>query len=73
MLYHLDENAHKQPTLEEMTRVAIERLQREPNGYYLFVEGALIDKAHHRTWAHRALDETVEFAKAIEVKFFYFS
>ncbi|XP_075217519.1 alkaline phosphatase-like [Lycorma delicatula] len=67
MLYHLEEEANEQPTLEEMTRVAIERLQKEPNGYYLFVEGALIDKAHHKNMAHRALDETVEFSKAIEL------
>jgi alkaline phosphatase len=29
--------------------------------------GGRIDHAHHRTMAHLALDETVEFHKAVEV------
>jgi len=49
-----------------MTRNAIQLLQKEPNGYVLFVEGGLIDKAHHETWARIALDETLEFSKAVE-------
>jgi len=48
-----------------MTRNAIQLLQKEPNGYVLFVEGGLIDKAHHKTWAKIALDETLEFSKAV--------
>jgi len=48
-----------------MTRNAIQLLQKEPNGYVLFVEGGLIDTAHHKTWARIALDETLEFSKAV--------
>ena len=38
-----------EPTPEEMTRVAIEKLSRNPNGFYLFVEGGQIDFGHHDT------------------------
>lgn len=65
MNFRLKSNAVTQPTLEEMTRKAIELLQKEPKGFVLFVEGGLIDKGHHGTWARLALDETVEFSKAV--------
>lgn len=67
MKYHSEANAITEPTLEEMTRVAIKMLQKEDKGYYLFVEGGRIDMAHHHNWARRALDETVEFHKAVQV------
>jgi len=65
MDYRLKSNVEIQPTLQEMTRNAIQLLQKEPNGYVLFVEGGLIDMAHHMTWARIALDETLEFSKAV--------
>jgi hypothetical protein len=37
--YHLLANATKQPTLEEMTRVAIKVLRKNDKGFFLFVEG----------------------------------
>lgn len=66
MLYHNEANQTTEPTLEEMTRVALAILQKEKLGYYLFVEGGKIDMAHHKNWARRAFDETVEFHKAIK-------
>jgi len=66
MKYHLKANASIQPTLAEMTRKAIEILKKEENGFFLFVEGGLIDAAHHETVARLALDETVEFSKAVQ-------
>lgn len=65
MDYNLKSNAEYQPSLQEMTRKAIELLQKEPNGFVLFVEGGRIDHAHHSTLAKLALDETVEFSKAV--------
>lgn len=65
MNYRLKSNAVKQPTLREMTGKAVQLLRKEPNGFVLFVEGGLIDKAHHETWAKIALDETVEFSDAV--------
>ncbi|KOB75782.1 Alkaline phosphatase, partial [Operophtera brumata] len=58
--------AQNQPTLEEMVEVAIKMLSRSPKGYFLFVEGGRIDHAHHDSLAHLALDETVEYSKAIK-------
>ncbi|XP_049779154.1 membrane-bound alkaline phosphatase-like [Schistocerca cancellata] len=67
MQYHLDANPETEPRLWEMTEVAIRALQKEPNGFILFVEGARIDMAHHSNRAHKALDETIEFSEAIRV------
>ncbi|XP_022130673.2 membrane-bound alkaline phosphatase isoform X1 [Pieris rapae] len=64
MDYHLQ--ASNQPTLEEMVEVAIKMLNRSEKGYFLFVEGGRIDHAHHDSYAHLALDETVEYAKAVK-------
>src|SRR5690606_37208519 len=61
------EDAAGEPTLAEMTRAAIERLQRDPDGYVLLVEGALIDYAHHAGNAFRALDETIALSEAVAV------
>lgn len=57
------------PTLSEMTEVAVKHLLKhgKENGFFLFVEGARIDMAHHDNYARIALDETREFAKAIEI------
>lgn len=70
MRYNLDvinENLeYQEPTLTEMTVAAIKILQKEENGYFLFVEGGLIDQAHHYNMAKHSLDETKEFSKAIE-------
>nr|UXP86334.1 membrane-bound alkaline phosphatase isoform X1 [Megoura viciae] len=66
MKYHLEADATIQPTLAEMTEKAINILKKEENGYFLFVEGGLIDVAHHETVARLALDETVEFSKAVQ-------
>ncbi|XP_038220662.1 membrane-bound alkaline phosphatase-like [Zerene cesonia] len=65
MPYHLEAD-DDDPTLSEMTQKAIEILSRNKNGYFLFVEGGRIDTAHHETKARKALDETAEFAKAVE-------
>ena len=38
MSYTVDQDASN-PTLEEMTRAALKVLSRDPEGYFLFVEG----------------------------------
>ena len=60
-------DAAGEPTLAEMTRAAITRLQRDPDGYVLLVEGALIDYAHHAGNAYRALGETIALSEAVAV------
>lgn len=54
-----------EPTLAEMTRAAIARLQRGPNGYVLLVEGGRIDHAHHNGNAYRALTDTIALSDAV--------
>ncbi|XP_036322971.1 membrane-bound alkaline phosphatase-like [Rhagoletis pomonella] len=67
MLYHLEtDELSNQPTLEEMTRKSIEFLSRNEQGYFIFIEGGRIDHGHHATYARLAMDETVEFSKAIQ-------
>lgn len=39
MEYFLESSAANNPTLEEMTRTAIQMLQKDANGYVLLVEG----------------------------------
>jgi len=55
-----------EPTLSEMTKQAIARLKPDPDGYYLMVESGRIDHAHHAGQAGYALEETIEFARAIQ-------
>jgi len=66
LLYHLETNeTTNQPTLEEMTIKAIDFLSQNEEGYFIFIEGGRIDLAHHDNMARIALDETIEFSKAI--------
>ena len=39
-----------EPSLAEMTEVAIKMLQKNENGFFLMVEGGKIDVAHHASW-----------------------
>lgn len=57
---------NQQPSLTEMVAKAVEILNKNEKGYFLFVEGGRIDHALHDTQGHLALDETAEFSKAIE-------
>jgi len=70
-LYNIEieqRNLHEtEPTLSEMTEAAIKVLQKEEKGYFLFVESARIDMAHHDTLAYVALDETKEFSNTIDI------
>lgn len=56
------------PSLEEMTIKAIEVLSTDDKngaGFVLMVEGGLIDQAHHRGTAKRAINEVLAFEKAV--------
>ncbi|MFB9953081.1 alkaline phosphatase [Rhizobium puerariae] len=54
-----------QPGLVEMTKVALDRLSNDPNGFFLMVEGSSIDKMSHPLDWDRAVIDTIEFDKAI--------
>lgn len=55
-----------EPSLAEMTREAIRRLQDSADGYVLLVEGGRIDHAHHAGNAFRALTDTIALADAVQ-------
>ena len=55
-----------EPTLTDMTAQAIARLKADPDGFYLMVEGGRIDHGHHAGQAGFALEEAVEFARAVQ-------
>ncbi|XP_053965110.1 alkaline phosphatase-like [Anastrepha ludens] len=66
MQYHLHAN-DEQPTLAEMTGVALAFLNQNTNGYFIFIEGGLIDYGNHANNPSIALDEVLEFDKAIQL------
>ncbi|HEY5680236.1 MAG TPA: alkaline phosphatase [Pseudomonadales bacterium] len=58
-------DAGGEPSLAELTRFAIERLQGRGPGYFLMIEGGRIDHAHHFTNAYRALVDTLALSDAV--------
>lgn len=65
---HLDyevDRGGSQPSLEEMTRKAIQILAATGKRYFLMVEGGRIDHAHHEGNAYRAFTDTRMFDRAI--------
>lgn len=48
MDYNLEADRTKQPSLVEMTEAALKILQKNPNGYFLFVEGSKMPKNLNR-------------------------
>ncbi len=47
MAYDIDRNPNEQPSIEEMTRLAISKLSKDPEGFFLMVEGSKVDWAAH--------------------------
>lgn len=54
-----------EPRLADLTRAAIARLSRHPEGFVLVVEGGRIDHAHHFGNAWRALTDTLALSDAV--------
>lgn len=52
MTYDLERNTETDPSLTEMVEVAIKILKKNPNGFYLLVEG---DLSSHRSEAAAAM------------------
>ncbi|CAH2044369.1 unnamed protein product, partial [Iphiclides podalirius] len=65
MQYNSEANKETEPTLSELTEIAIHSLSRNKKGFFLFVEGGRIDHAHHANRVELALDETIEFSNAV--------
>lgn len=73
MSYDIDRDPSKEPAIDEMTKIAIEKLSHNPNGFFLMVEGSKVDWAAHDNDPiamttdflafDRACHEAFEFAK----------
>ncbi|XP_063829747.1 membrane-bound alkaline phosphatase-like [Ostrinia nubilalis] len=67
MQYHLEANNVTEPTLAELTEIAIKSLSRNEKGFFLFVESGRIDHGHHDNYVELALDETIQMSEAVRV------
>jgi len=65
MPYDLDRDPEKVPSLEEMTRKAIELLSKNKKGFFLMVEGSKIDWAAHSNDAAGIITELIAFDNAV--------
>nr|CAD7434249.1 unnamed protein product [Timema monikensis] len=65
--FERDRSPEGMPSLSQMTSVAIKVLDKNPEGFVLMVEGGMIDQAHHRGYARRALDEASAMSDAVQV------
>jgi alkaline phosphatase len=68
LAYDAERDPAKQPSLAEMARKAVALLSQRSagQGFFLMVEGGLIDHALHGTRAKRALQETAAFDAALK-------
>jgi alkaline phosphatase len=55
------------PTLAEMTETAITLLSRDPDGFFLMVEGGQIDWAAHNNDAQNVIGDVIGFDAAVSV------
>jgi alkaline phosphatase len=66
MAFEADRDPAKEPSLTEMSMLAIARLKAaSPKGYYLMVEGGRIDHAHHASNPYRALSDAQQFSRTV--------
>jgi alkaline phosphatase len=68
MPYEYDESEGYRtlPHLSEMTAAALKILDRDPNGFFVMIEGERIDTACHQNALERSVGETIEFNRAVE-------
>ena len=59
--------AERDPSLPDLTEKAIEILSRDPDGFFLMVEGSQIDWAGHENDADYLIEEMMDFDAAVGV------
>ncbi|KAL5963192.1 Alkaline phosphatase tissue-nonspecific isozyme [Taenia solium] len=59
------DRGENEPSLANLTTVAIKVLSRHPKGFFLFVEGARIDHAHHNNFGKKALLDLLALEEAV--------
>ncbi|MDR2496715.1 MAG: alkaline phosphatase [Tannerellaceae bacterium] len=69
MSYEIDRDPAAQPSLEEMTRIALGKLDKSKEGFFLMVEGSRIDHAAHDNDPATMAREMLAFDKACRVAF----
>jgi len=67
MSFEADRAETDEPSLAEMTSLAIDRLSADEDGYVLMVEAGRVDHAHHGTNAFRALRDMQALNEAVKV------
>ncbi|MEJ2223833.1 MAG: alkaline phosphatase [Syntrophobacterales bacterium] len=60
------EFAPQQPTLEDMTKKALDLLSRDPEGFFLLVEGSQVDWACHANDPAHLLSDLLMFDRAVQ-------
>lgn len=65
MSYDLDRNPAEEPSVSEMTEKAIEVLNKNPNGFFLMVEGSKVDWAANANDPAGIIGEYLAFDKAV--------
>lgn len=65
--YEFDGLGTTLPQFSQMTAVALNLLDNDPDGFFLMVEGGLIDHACHSCDIGRMIGEALEFNKAVAV------
>jgi alkaline phosphatase len=63
---HIDRYSTTVPSLAQMTNAAVQRLQQNPNGFFLLVEGSQIDWAGHDNDIVGAMSEVKDFEAAFK-------
>lgn len=66
-----DEKLSFQPALAEMTDVALSILGRNPKGFFVMIEGGLIDYACHANDLKASIYETLAFDDAVKIALEY--
>lgn len=64
MSFDIDRDRNQEPSLEEMTRIALQKLNRNENGFFLMVEGSKIDHAAHHNDPIGMITDFLAFDKA---------
>jgi len=54
------------PTLEEMTRASLNLLSRNPNGFFVMIEGGAVDWAAHDNESDCLIEEQIDFNRSVE-------
>jgi len=67
MSFEADRGKTEEPSLADMTRIAIDRLSSKENGYVLMVEAGRVDHAHHGSNAYRAMRDMQALNEAVKV------